>query len=75
MAKIDLTSSAKLFRSIVSAREGKRLHANGGLSYSCRLRELLLAMIVQMGWDPMLFGSTESEREGLLQLLTQVFLN
>ena len=42
MAKIDLTSGAKLFRGIVSAKEGERLWANGGLSYS-RLRELLLA--------------------------------
>ena len=55
MAKIDLTSNAKLFRGIVSAKEGERLRANGGLSYS-RLREILLAKIGQMGWDPKLFG-------------------
>ena len=55
MAKVDLTSSAKLFRGIVSAKEGERLRANGGLSYS-RLREILLAKIAQMGWDPKLFG-------------------
>ena len=55
MAKIDLTSGAKLFRGIVSAKDGERLWANGGLSYS-RLRELLLAKITQMGWDPKLFG-------------------
>ena len=55
MAKIDLTSDAMLFRGIVSVKDGERLRAKGGLSYS-RLRELLLAKIAQMGWDPKLYG-------------------
>ena len=55
MAKIDLTSGARLFRGIVSAKDGERLRANGGLSYS-RLWELLLAKIAQMEWDPKLVG-------------------
>ena len=55
MAKIDLTSDAMLFRGIVSVKEGEQLRAKGGLSYS-RLRELLLAKIAQMGWDPKLYG-------------------
>ena len=38
MAKIDLTLGTKLFRGILSAKDGERLRANGGLSYS-RLRE------------------------------------
>ena len=55
MAEIDLTSDAMLFRGIVSVKDGERLRAKGGLSYS-RLRELLLAKIAQMGWDPKLYG-------------------
>ena len=39
----------------MSAKDGERLRANGELSYS-RLRELLLANIAQMGWDPKLVG-------------------
>ena len=39
----------------MSAKEGERLRANGGLSYS-RLRDILLAKIAQMGWDPKPFG-------------------
>ena len=36
-------------------REGEKLRTSGGFSYMC-LRELLLAKISQLGWDPELFG-------------------
>ena len=35
--------------------KGEKLHKSGGLSYT-RLRELLLAKIRQLGWDPAVFG-------------------
>lgn len=36
-------------------KEGEKLRKSGGLSYT-RLRELLLAKIRQLGWNPALFG-------------------
>ena len=38
------------------------------------LRELLLAKITQMGWDPKLLACTVLEQVGLLQQLMQAFL-
>ena len=54
MAGLSHTSD-KLFRAIVSTKNGERLRGGGGLSYS-RLRELLLAKLEQLGMDPKLFG-------------------
>ena len=54
MAGLSHTSD-KLFRAIVSTKDGECLSRGGGLSYS-RLRELLLAKIEQLGMDPKLFG-------------------
>ena len=54
MAGLSHTSD-KLFRAIVSTKNGECLRRGGGLSYS-RLRELLLAKIEQLGMDPKLFG-------------------
>ena len=54
MADLSHTSD-KLFRAIVSTKNGECLRRGGGLSYS-RLREFLLAKIEQLGMDPKLFG-------------------
>ena len=40
---------------MVHTEEGDNLSKSGGLSYT-RMRELLLAKIKQLGWDPALFG-------------------
>ena len=55
LAGLSYTSKLRLFRGIVHTRGGERLRAAGSLSYT-RMRELLLAKLAQLGYDPKLFG-------------------
>ena len=55
MGGVSSGSSEKLFRGIVHTKQGEKLRASGGISYS-RLRELLLEKIAELGMDPKLFG-------------------
>ena len=55
MAKLTIQSSEKVFRGIVHTKVGEKLRKTGGISYTC-LRELLLAKLGQLGWNPALFG-------------------
>ena len=48
-------SKLHLFRGIVHAKAGDQLRASGSLSYT-RVRELFLAKLSQLGFDPKLFG-------------------
>ena len=63
-AKAGLSTSSKLrlFRGIVHAKAGDHLRAAGSLSYT-RMRELLLAKLSQLDYDPKLF-SLHSLRSG-----------
>ena len=44
-----------LFRGLSSTKQGYRLRASGGISYT-RVRELLLEKLEAVGLDPKLFG-------------------
>lgn len=55
LAGLSHTSKLRLFRGIVHAKSGDRLRSSGSLSYT-RMRELLLAKIAGLGFNPKLFG-------------------
>ena len=55
MASISLSSELRLFRGIVHTKTGERLRASGSLSYT-RMRELFLAKLSSLGFDPKQFG-------------------
>ena len=55
MGGISSGSDETLFRGIVHTKQGEKLRASGGISYT-RLRELLLAKIAELGMAPKLFG-------------------
>ena len=52
---IDNSSKLKLFRGNVHTKNGERLRASGGLSYT-RMRELFLKRVSGLGYDPKHFG-------------------
>ena len=55
MAKLSCTSKFRIFRGIVIRKDGEKLRPKGSLSYT-RLRELFLAKLSGLGFDPKLFG-------------------
>lgn len=55
MAEISTASSAKLFRGIVRSGNGEKLRRTGSLSYT-RMREVFLAKLKSLGFDPKQFG-------------------
>ena len=55
MGGLSTQSHDKVFRAVVCAKEGQRLHKGGSISYT-RLRKLLLEKIRQLGMDPSAFG-------------------
>lgn len=62
MAKIDTTSTQRLFGAIVKMKNGERLRQGSSISYT-RVREILLEKIRALGYDPSLYG-THSFRAG-----------
>lgn len=62
VGSIDNKSELKLFRGVYRTKQGERLRASGGLSYT-RLRELLLKKLEAMGYDKTQF-SPHSLRAG-----------
>ncbi len=55
LACLSHSSSLTLFRGITRTKQGKRLHSSGALSYT-RTRELFLAKLNELGFDPKQFG-------------------
>ena len=62
MAGLSASSKLHLFRGIIHVKAGDHLRAAGSLSYT-RMRELVLAKLSQLGYDPKLF-SLHSLRSG-----------
>ena len=62
VASISPTSRLRLFRGITHTKQGERLRPSGSLSYT-RMRELFLAKLAQLGFDPKQF-SLHSLRAG-----------
>ena len=55
MASLEQSSSAYVFRGIVSTKSGERLRKSGKISYT-RVRELMLSKIASLGYDASKFG-------------------
>ena len=55
MATLTKESKLRLFRGIISTKNGERLRSQGGLSYTC-LRELFLQRLTSLGFDAKQFG-------------------
>ena len=55
LTKISGNVDKFLFRGLTSTKQGYRLRASGGITYS-RVRELLLDKLKEVGLDPMEFG-------------------
>ena len=55
MAVLTKESKLRLFRGIISTKNGERLWSQGGLSYT-RLRELFLQRLTSLGFDAKQFG-------------------
>ena len=54
-ASLQHTSNLPLFRGITKTKHGERLRASGSLSYT-RMRELFLAKLNELDFDPHKFG-------------------
>ncbi len=55
LANLSPSSTRPIFRAITRTKQGERLRASGSLSYT-RMRELFLAKLKELGFEPKLFG-------------------